>query len=652
MKVFGKVSFVVMFVFCFALLGEAKVKLPTLIADGMVLQREQTITVWGTADANEKIVLEFLKKKVETRADAQGNWQIDLPPMKAGGPYTMTINDIQLKDILIGDVWLCSGQSNMELPVSRVLDKYRAEAERDSNPMIRYVKTPWNYNFHGPQTDILPIKWKSLNPENAMSFSAVAYFFAKDIYAKTKVPVGIINSSVGGSPIEAWISEDALKPFPLYLNDKKMCESDQYITDVKHLGAETQNLWNAALYAADKGLHPDVSSSSSSEKFTPWYAPEYNDSSWDKTELFDPSWGANGYTPINGSHWFRRNFDVSQEFVGKEAILRLGCIADADSVYVNGTFVGTVSYRYPPRIYKIPANLLKLGENNITIRLISYGGRPEFVKDKPYKILCEGKEINLLGQWKHRLGTQMPSMPSQISFQYKPVGLYNGMIAPLAHCKFTGAIWYQGESNAGRYKDYGDLLSALIADWRGMLKDADLPFFIVQLPNYMRSHSRPVESSWAELRNKQLGVTRTVPNTALAVTIDLGEWNDIHPLSKKEVGHRLSLQAQKLVYGDKKLVSEGPMYQSAIVKGNKIILSFLEGTDDLQPVTELKGFSIAGSDGVFKWAKAKIDGHKVIVWNEEIEHPVVVRYGWDDNPAGINLSNKAGLPASPFTTKY
>lgn len=642
MRVFSKVSLIVMFVFCFTQLGEAKVKLPTLIADGMVLQREQTVLVWGTADPNEEVVVQFLKKKFETSADAEGSWKIALPPMKAGGPYTMSVNEIQIKDILIGDVWLCSGQSNMELPISRVIDKYRAEAEADSNPMIRYVKTPWNYNFHGPQADIKPVEWKSLTSENAMSFSAVAYFFAKDIYAKTKVPVGIINSSVGGSPIEAWISEEGLKPFPLYLNDKRICESDQYIADVTKLGQESQNLWNIALYQSDEGLHGSQ----------PWYAPQCDDSSWTKTELFDPSWAANGFNPINGSHWFRKDFDVPQQFIGKGATLRLGCIADADSVYVNGVFVGTVSYRYPPRIYEIPTHLLKVGKNNITIRLISYGGRPEFVKDKPYKILCGDQEISLLGEWKHHLGTQMPAMPSQVSFQYKPVGLYNGMIAPLLPFKFAGVIWYQGESNTGKYDEYGTLLSTLIVDWRSKLDAPGLPFFIVQLPNFMQSHSQPVESNWAELRNKQLEVTRTVPNTALAVAIDLGEWNDIHPLSKKEVGHRLSLQAQKLVYGDKKLVSEGPVYESATIDGDKIILSFRSGTDDLLSVPELKGFSIAGKDRVFKWAKARIEGHKVIVWNKDIVNPVLVRYGWDDNPVGINLANKAGLPASPFTTEY
>ncbi|WP_321331616.1 sialate O-acetylesterase [uncultured Bacteroides sp.] len=641
-KFFLKVSLVVMFTLCFARLCEAKVKLPAFISDGMVLQRGQNLCVWGMADPGEKVVVNFLDNKYQTCADVQGNWKLTLPPMKAGGPYTMTVNEIQLKNILIGDVWLCSGQSNMELPVSRVTDMFRSEVEKDSNSMIHYIKTPLDYNFHAPQADIKPSAWIALTPENAMSFSAVAYFFAKDLYAKTKVPVGLINSSVGGSPIEAWISEEGLKSFPLYLNSKNLCESDKYVADVKELENERQNLWNITLYKSDAGLHGSQ----------PWYMPEYNDSSWIKKDLFDTTWATNGLNPINGSHWFSKEFDVPQKFVGQEATLRLGRIIDADSAYVNGTFVGTVSYQYPPRIYKIPAHLLKVGKNKITVRLISYGGPAGFVKDKPYKILFNEGEIDLRGEWKYKPGVEMPSMPSQTFFQYKPVGLYNAMIAPLLSYKFAGVIWYQGESNVERYNEYDVLLSTLINDWRNKLHSPELPFLIVQLPNYMKSHSEPVESYWAELRDKQFKISRTVSNTALVVAIDLGEWNDIHPLNKKAVGHRLSLQAQKLVYGDKKLVADGPVYKSVSIEGNKMILTFCEGTDDLQPVTELKGFEIAGTDGVFKWADAKVEGHKVIVCKDGITAPVAVRYGWDDNPVGINLTNKAGIPASPFRTKY
>ena len=418
---FYKVGLVVVFL-CFALLGEAKVKLPTLVSDGMVLQRGEPVNIWGTADPDETVSITFQKKKYKTVADAQGNWKVILPALKAGGPYTMIINDIELKDILVGDVWVCSGQSNMELPVSRVTDRFRDEISADSDyPIVRYIKTPLLYNFHAPQTDIPGIFWKAMTPENVMSFSALVYFFTKDYFQKTKVPVGIINSSVGGSPVEAWISEEGLKPFPYYLNEKRIYESDDLVESMKKEESKKSRAWNVALYQGDKGMHETI----------PWYAAGYDDSYWTPTDLFAFGWATNGLNTINGSHWFRKDFQVSGQQAGEKATLRLGCIVDADSVYVNGTFVGTVSYQYPPRIYTIPAGLLKVGKNTITIRLFSYGGFPHFVKEKPYKILF-GKgqpekgesEISLEGNWKYRLGAPMPAAPGQTAFHYKPVGIW------------------------------------------------------------------------------------------------------------------------------------------------------------------------------------------------------------------------------------
>lgn len=349
---FYKVGLVVVFL-CFALLGEAKVKLPTLVSDGMVLQRGEPVNIWGTADPDETVNITFQKKKYKTVADAQGNWKVILPALKAGGPYTMIINDIELKDILVGDVWVCSGQSNMELPVLRVTDRFRDEISADNDyPMVRYIKTPLLYNFHAPQADIPGISWKAMTPENVMSFSALVYFFTKDYFQKTKVPVGIINSSVGGSPVEAWISEEGLKPFPYYLNEKRIYESDDLVESMKKEESKKSRAWNVALYQGDKGMHEAI----------PWYAAGYDDSDWTPTDLFASGWATNGLNTINGSHWFRRDFQVSGQQAGEKATLRLGCIVDADSVYVNGTFVGTVSYQYPPRIYTIPAGLLKAGK--------------------------------------------------------------------------------------------------------------------------------------------------------------------------------------------------------------------------------------------------------------------------------------------------
>ncbi|KAA6351671.1 hypothetical protein EZS27_000942 [termite gut metagenome] len=629
---------VVCFVLCLTQLCEAKVKLPTLVSDGMVLQREQEVIVWGYATPGEEVKINFLKKNYHIHTDATGNWKAVLPPMKAGGPYAMLINDIEIKDVLIGDVWLCSGQSNMELPVSRITDMFREEVEAYTNSMIRYIKTPLTYNFKQPQTDIPPTPWMALTKENVMSFSALAYFFAKDLYAYTKVPVGVINSSVGGSPIEAWISEEGLQPFPRHLNDRNLYQSDEYVADLQRIERWRQAWWNVTLYKQDAGLNG----------VQKWYSPEYDDSSWRRTDMFDPAWGNNG----NGSYWFRKDFEMPQALTGEKAILRMGCIADADSIYVNGVFTGSISYRYPPRIYTIPEGVLKEGKNTITVRLISYGGYPEFVRDKPYKIVFEKakREINLEGEWKYRRGVEMPALQGRTSFQYKPVGLYNAMIAPLQNCTFKGVIWYQGESNTGRYNEYGALLSALINDWRQYWQQPELPFFVVQLPNYMKSSDQPEESQWAELRDVQLRVTQTVPHTELAIAIDLGEWNDIHPLNKKELGRRLSLLAQHSVYGNKNVACKGPVYRSKTIEGDKIILSFEAGTDELEQIEELKSFAVAGTDGRFYWAKASVDKNKVIVWCDRVKQPVMVRYAWGNNPEGANLKNKSGLPASPFRT--
>ena len=534
---FYKVGLVVVFL-CFALLGGAKVKLPALVSDGMVLQRGEPVNIWGTADPDETVDITFLKKKYKTVADVQGNWKVTLPVLKAGGPYTMTINDIELKDVLIGDVWVCSGQSNMELPVSRVTDRFRDEISTDSNyPMVRYIKTPLLYNFHAPQTDIPGISWQAMTPENVMSFSALVYFFAKDVYQKTKVPVGIINSSVGGSPVEAWISEGGLKPFPFYLNEKRIYESDDLVESMKKEERKKSHAWNVALYQGDKGMH----------EATPWYAADYDDSNWKETDLFASGWATNGLNAINGTHWFRKDFQVSAQQAGEKAILRLGCIVDADSVYVNGTFVGTVSYQYPPRIYTIPAGLLKAGKNTITIRLFSYGGRPQFVKEKPYKILF-GKgqpekgesEINLEGSWKYHLGAPMPAAPGQTAFHYKPAGLYNAMIAPLLNYTASGVIWYQGESNVSRRNEYKDLLTAMIVDWRQRWNKSDMPFYIIELADFLSPTDKGGRAAWAEFRKVQAELADTNKNVTLIKNSDLGEWNDIHPLDKKTLGKRVA----------------------------------------------------------------------------------------------------------------
>ena len=520
----------VLLCFCTALQTDAKVKLPALISDGMVLQREQPVKIWGTADAGESVSVTFMKKKYAATADNNGHWSVTLPSMKAGGPYLMRINDIKLNDILIGDVWLCSGQSNMELPVSRVTDMFATEINEYSNERIRQIIIPKVYNFHAPQETLSATSWKPMTQENVMNFSALAYFFAKEMYEKTKVLVGIINSSWGGTPIEAWISEEGLKEFPIYINDKRLYEDDAYCAHIKKLEGESFYRWNLSLYRSDAGLH---------EK-TPWYASNYDDSNWQTVNMFSRTWGNDGLNPIAGSHWLRQNVEIPQTWNNKEVTLRLGCIIDADSVYVNGTFAGTTGYQYPPRIYRIPAGILKPGVNNITVRIISNGGQPEFVQEKPYKLICDDESINLKEEWKYRLGTPMPSAPNMMFFCYKPVCLYNTMIAPLQHYTLRGTVWYQGESNVSRRNEYATLLTAMMADWRRTFSQPELPFYIVELADYLSKEDISGRKAWAEMRLEQAKAAQTTPNAFLIRNNDLGEWNDIHPLDKKTLGRRVA----------------------------------------------------------------------------------------------------------------
>lgn len=614
----------------------AKVKLPALVSDGMVLQRNQKLNVWGTADSGEKVEVKFLNKNYRTTADQNGNWKISLPEQKAGGPYTMTINEITLKDILIGDVWLASGQSNMELPMRRLTPLYGDEIKNANNHNIRFFTVPQKYDFKSPQTELDGGKWESTNPQTILNFSGVAYFFAKDLCEKNKVAVGIIHASLGGSPIQAWMDENALKKYPEYLDEAKKWQNDDLIKSTESTEQALSKAWYEELDQSDIGLHQH------------WEKFDLKDSDW-KTMQIPGSW-EDKEGSFDGSVWFRKEINLTKNQAGKAAFLNLGRIKDADVTYINGIKVGNVTYEYPPRWYDVPAGVLKEGKNVIAVRVSNGSGKGQFIADKPYYLEIDGQKIDLKTEWKYKIGAKVERMaPGQTFIRWKPTGLYNAMINPLINYNIKGAIWYQGESNTGKPKEYGDLLTTMILDWRNKWNQNEMPFFTVQLANFMEQKAQPIESNWAELRDQQRQVSLKIPNTGLAVIIDAGEWNDIHPLDKKTVGDRLALQALK-VAEKRNVIADGPVYQSMKVEGNKIILSFKPGTEDFATVSELKGFAIKDKDGKYQWAKAKIEGKTITVWNDTITNPVSVRYDWADNPDG-NLKNKAGLPASPFTTE-
>jgi len=619
----------------------SQVKLPRLVRDSMILQRDSKINIWGWAAKNEKITIKFNNKTFKTTANTNGDWLLQLPAMKAGGPYTMDIsasNKITLKDILIGDVWFCSGQSNMvhQMGIHDVL--YAKEVAEANDPQIRQFWIPTMTDLQGPRNDFPTGFWKSAVGEDIKPFSAVAYFFAKKLYEKYHVPIGLINASVGGTPIEAWTSEEVLKDFSAITATIQKNKDTAYVNSTNRTAA------------ASSRPQPSNDLGMMSEK--KWFDVTYVPKGWRNINI-PGFWEDQGLKDLNGVVWYRKEIDIPASMGGRQAKVYLGRIVDADELYINGKRVGSTGYQYPQRRYSVPADILKAGKNLFIIRVTNTGGKGGFVPDKPYYIFSGTDTIDLKGTWQYKVGeVYVPRSPGPfgISAQNQPTALYNAMVAPAINYTIKGFLWYQGEANTNRAEEYAKLQPAQIIDWRNKWKQVDLPFFYAQLPGFMDYNYLPSESNWALLRESQMK-SLSVPNTAMAVTIDLGEWNDIHPDRKKEVGERLALAALKMVYGEN-IVHSGPIYQSATIDGNKITISFTNTgsgliTNDGEALSE---FAIAGADKKFVWAKAKIEGDKVIVWNDAIKEPLYVRYAWADDPVNPNLFNKEGLPASPFRT--
>jgi sialate O-acetylesterase len=623
---------------------QGQVRLPRLISDGMVLQRGDSVKLWGWASPGESITINFTNKEYHTNADSKGDWIIWLSGLQPGGPYDMLINannSITVNDILIGDVWLCSGQSNMELPVRRVRPLYEDKIAASENNSIRSFTVPKNYSFNEPYNDLPSGKWIAANPQTVLDFSAVAWFFAHDLYDKYKIPIGILTSAFGGSPAEAWISEESLKEFPQYYNELQRVKSDSLLHAIERVDRSRMQEWYSRLQLTDAGYRTPGKK---------WSDPDINTDDW-KTITIPGYWSGTELKSVNGAIWFRKEIIIPATIAGLPGQLNLGRIVDADSAFLNGTFIGTTSYQYPPRWYNIPEGVLKEGKNILTVRVISNIGDGGFVPGKTYELTAGDFRVSLKGQWKYKVGAIMPPLRGQTFFGYKPAGLYNAMLYPLLNYSIKGITWYQGESNAERADEYRDLLPALIRDWRKSFGQGDIPFLFVQLPNFMEAKDAPVNESWPLFREAQEEALR-LPATGMAVTIDVGEWNDIHPLHKKDVGERLALAARKVAYGEKDIVYSGPTFRSMTVKGRRIILSF----DNTGSGLMAKGggrpryFAIAGEDMKFVWGKARIKGDRVIVRGKKIKHPVAVRYAWANNPAGANLYNRDGLPAVPFRT--
>ena len=621
----------------------AQINLPAIVRDSMILQRDVPVNIWGWASPGEKISITFNKKKFTARADKNGRWKTILPATKAGGPYTLELsgkNKITLHNVLFGDVWFCSGQSNMvhQLHIHDV--RYAKEIAEANYPHIRQFWVPNTTNLQAPQEGLPFSNWQAAIGENVRPFSAVAYFFARKLYNEFHIPIGIINASVGGSPIEAWTSEEGLKDFPGTAAVIQKNKDTAWVNSVTEIDGNYQ-----LAIPGDLGKAGAVK----------WYEVNYKPTGWRNINI-PGYWENQGIKDLNGVVWYRKEIDIPASMTGKNARLYLGRIVDADELYVNGLLTGNTTYQYPQRRYTILQGILKPGKNLFVIRVSNTAGEGGFVPDKPYFLFAGNDTIDLKGTWQYKVGEVFPVVETKpeppFRLQYQPTALYNAMIAPLSNYTIKGFCWYQGEGNIHTAEAYPKLLPALITDWRKQWQQPDLPFLIVQLPGFGDYNYTPSESNWAVLREAQLK-TLSVANTALTVAIDLGEWNDIHPDNKKDVGERLAVAALKLAY-NKNIVASGPLFTSSAIEGDKIFIHFTNtGSGLVTSDNEAPGdFAIAGADKKFVWANTIIEGDKIIVSSNKIKKPVYVRYAWADNPVHPNLYNEEGLPASPFRTDH
>lgn len=620
-----------------------QLRLPALVSDSMVLQRDTKVKVWGWASKGQAVSVALQGKSYKAQANDKGEWSVTIPPLKTGKPFDITVKaekTIVIKNVVAGDVWLCAGQSNMVHNLSLHKEEYAAEVASANNLFIRHFTVPSVPALDAPKDDFPNGRWKTATRANIEDFSVVAYFLGKGLYDQYRVPIGLINSSYGGTPIEAWISESGLRQFPEMVQTLNKNKDTTYVNQLDRAVAADQAK-RARRPPQDKGLIGEV----------PWHSPQYQPKGWNRINI-PGYWEDQGIRDLNGVVWYRRVIDVPASMTGVEAKVKLGRIVDADQFYVNGVLCGSTGYQYPQRRYTIPANVLKPGKNLLVVRVSNFFGKGGFVPDKPYYIAAGSDTVDLKGDWQYKVGEVFSGPPGVqgLAKQNQPSALFNSMVAPMLNLPIKGVAWYQGESNTTRAKQYAELLPALINDWRAQWKQPTLPFFIIQLPRFMDTNYLPEETGWVQLRGAQLSAL-SVPNTALIVTLDLGEWNDIHPGKKGVIGDRLALAARKVVYGEKDLVGLSPVFKSAQVAGNRIVVTFdhagagLKTSDGEAP----GNFAIAGADKKFVWANAVIKGGTVEVWHDDIAEPRYVRYGWADFPHDANLVNSAGLPASPFS---
>jgi len=635
-------ALILLFALVSASVADAKVVLPQLFQSGMVMQRGKSIPVWGQADAGETVSVTFKKKTYTTTAGADGSWRVDLPQQKAGGPFQLTVNDLVIDNCLIGDVWLLSGQSNIDVTIERVYPQYGKVIDDYSNERIRMFRVQTDTDTHGPKRDVkpTPINWKPVTKDNAWLFSAVGYFLGREMFAKTGVPQGVIVNSVGGTPIQAWLDADTLRQhFPEELQRTVFFQDDEMVRSIQRANMMAQNRWQKMLTDTDPG-------------FADHYADrDYDDSQWLLKSAFNTVNGRQLSQNLTrdfrytGSFWARQHIIVDAAHAGQQCRLLVGTLYDADQTYVNGRQVGSTGYQYPPRRYTIPEGVLVEGDNALSVRFVTKGGAPHFIPEKPYKLIFDdGTEIALSDEWRIHEGARMPQCPgADGGGQNLPTVLYNAMLYPLAPYALTGMVWYQGESNTGGdARHYETWLTELVTGWRQLWQQPDLPFMVVQLANFMDPSDKPQDTGWSQVREAQRLVAKRQPNTELACIIDLGETVDIHPLRKQEVAQRIALGFERMLWNKKVLLS--PEVVSATVNGSTVTLTL---DQPLRDNGQLFEFELAGADGRFQNAEATGQGN-IITVTSPVAAPVRLRYAWKNNPLRANVFGTTGLPMAPM----
>jgi len=628
------------------LTANADVRMPSIFSDHMVIQRDTDAPVWGWADPGEpvSVTCSWNKEVVSTKAGDDGRWMTKLPTPGAGGPHTITIqgkNSVSIAGVLAGEVWICSGQSNMEWRVNGS-DNAEEEIKNANWPMVRHFDVR-NVTSTTPKDDCQG-KWTTCSPATVGGYTAVGYFFGRKLHTDLGVPIGLIATNWGGTVAEAWTSEGTLAA-----NFPEFGPALDQIAKMREGGGSNLSAVQLAWWKGLEKKGPGVTGK--------WMTASYDDSTWEATSVPN-NWSTVGLGDFDGCVWYRREVEIPGSWIGKNLVLELGPADDMDRVWVNGQLVGetTVQGKHQEaRRYVVPESCIAGSEVQITVCVVDTGGvgslgsKPEDMRLQMADV-SDGVSIGISGEWRYQKGVSLSDVgdfPRQASFHANsPTALYNGMIAPLVPFSIRGAVWYQGESNRGRAPQYRKLFPAMIQDWRESWGQGDFPFGFVQIAPYGYGGDT---GQAAALREAQT-MTLSLPNTGMAVTMDIGNPRDIHPRNKQDVGHRLAIWALAESYGVKELVYSGPMYASHEVQGDSIRLSF----DHVHGGLVAEGgapshFTIAGADKVFHPATAAIDGDTIVVRSAAVSEPVAARYAWGaaDQP---NLENAEGLPSPSFRT--